>query len=147
MGFGRILAKPLEMKRFLLALDEIDLDILAQFSTVREFLKEHIKTEAFTGEGRKVIVQLIKDGVGPRITAYLFIRVLLEDLLLDGDYHVLRGKLTKNGENYLAIYNNVVRELRLLNWFSAAQAVEHFQAIRNGVETTFPAERRLKTSA
>ena len=139
MGFVRIIPCSVGMKRFLLAVDEIDLDLLTRFSSVREFLKDHIKSCAAAAESRRVIVQLINDGVDPKITAYLYMRVLLEDLLLDGEYHVLRGKLTLDGENFLAVYNNIVRELRVLDWFSAAQADEHFRAIRGGIAQTVPA--------
>lgn len=132
------------MKRFLLALDEIDLEVLTQFSSVRKFLKLHIKSEAFAAESRKTIARLLKDGVDPKTIAYLFMRVLLEDLLLDGEYHALRGKLTPDGENFLAVYNNIVRELRVLNWYSLAQAEEQFQAIRNGIAATTPVSRQPK---
>lgn len=135
------------MKRFLLALDEIDLEVLTQFSSVRKFLKLHIKSEAFAAESRKTIARLLKDGVDPKITAYLFMRVLLEDLLLDGEYHALRGKLTPDGENFLAVYNSIVRELRVLNWYSLAQAEEQFQAIKNGIAATAPVSRQPKILA
>ncbi len=147
MEIARILSKPFEMKRFFSALEELDLEVLAHFSSVREFLEARIRTEAYAAESRQTIVRLFKDGVDPKITAYLFSRVLLEDLLLDGEYHVLRGKLTRDGEIFFAVYNNIVRELRGLNWFSTAQAEEHFQAIRNGIAITVPAERQLETSA
>lgn len=140
-------SKPFGMKRFLLALDDIDLEVLAQFSSVRKFLKIHIKSEAFAAESRKAIARLLKDGVDPKTTVYLFMRVLLEDLLLDGEYHALRGKLTPDGENFLAVYNNIVRELRVLNWYSLAQAEEHFQAIRNGIAITAPVSRQPKILA
>jgi len=139
MGITRIFSKPVEMKRFFVALEELDLDVLAHFSSVREFLKAHIRTEANATESREAIIRLMKDGVDPKITAYLFVRVLLEDLLLDGEHHVLRGRLTSDGENFFAVYNNVIRELRVHNWFNSVQADEHFQTIRNGIATTAPA--------
>lgn len=146
MGITRIFSKPAEMKRFFVALEEMDLDVLAHFSSVREFLKAHIRTEANATESRETIIRLMKDGVDPKITAYLFVRVLLEDLLLDGEHHVLRGRLTSDGENFFAIYNNVIRELRVHNWFSSAQADEHFQTIRNGIAATVPAHVKSEDS-
>ena len=135
------------MKRFQLALEEIDFDVLRRFSSVREFLKFHIRRESATDESRSVISQLIADGVDPKITAHLFLRVILEDLLLDGQFHVLPGKLSVDGENFLAIYNNVVRELQLLGWFSDEQARAYFQEIRNGVATTVQARKNYRSSA
>jgi hypothetical protein len=139
MGITRIFSKSVEMKRFFVALEEMDLDVLAHFSSVREFLKAHIRTEANATESRETIIRLMKDGVDPKITAYLFARVLLEDLLLDGEHHALRGRLTPDGENFFAVYNNVIRELRVHNWFSSAQADVHYQTIRNGIAVTVPA--------
>jgi hypothetical protein len=147
VGIAHIFSKPFGMKRFLLALDEIDLEVLTQFSSVRKFLKLHIKSEAFAAESRKAIVRLLKDGMEPKTTAYLFMRVLLEDLLLDGEYHALRGKLTPDGENFLAVYNSIVRELRVLKWYSLTQAEEHFQAIGNGIALTAPVSRQPKILA
>ena len=125
MGFVRILTSPVGMERFLVAVDEIDLDLLARFSSVREFVRNHLKAQAAEAESRRAIVQLINDGVDPKITAYLFMRVVLEEFLLDGEYHAQAGKLTFDGEHFLAIYNNIVRELRVLNWYSAMQVDEH----------------------
>ena len=98
-----------------------------------------MKARAAEAESLRAIVQLINDGADPKITAYPFMRVVLENFLLDGEYHAQAGKLTFDGEDFLAIYINIVRELRVLNWYSAMQADEHFQAIRNGVATTDPA--------
>jgi hypothetical protein len=147
MGLGRIFARSSELKRFQLALEEIDFDILRRFSSVREFLNTYIKRESAAAESRSVIEQLIANDIDPKVTAYLFMRVLLEDLLLDGHYHVLPGKLDTQGENLLAIYNNVVRELRTLGWFSGEEAEVHFLQIRNGIAATLPAENNYKTSA
>lgn len=147
MGFGWLFSRQSAIKQFLMALEEVDLDLLGNFASVRDFLKEHIKSEASKAESRKVISQLVKDGVEPKVTAYLFIRVLLEDLLLDGHYHVLPGRLNRDGESFLAIYNNVVRELRRMEWFNAAQAETHFQEMRNGIAYASPSVRELKNSA
>ena len=76
MGFVRIIPCSVGMKRFLLAVDEIDLDLLARFSSVRECVRNHVKARAAEAESRRAIVQLINDGVDPKITAYLFMRVV-----------------------------------------------------------------------
>lgn len=147
MGLGRIFVRSGALKRFQSALEEIDDDVLRRFATIRGFLNSHVRREAASFESRSVIQQLISDGVDPKVTAYLFLRVLLEDLLLDGHYHVLHGKLTGDGENFLAVYNNVVRELRLLGWLDAEQAEMHFREIRNGVAATAPSKNNYLSSA
>jgi len=76
MGFVRKLTSPVGMKRFLVAVDEIDLDLLARFSSEREFVRNHVKARAAEAESRRAIVQLISDGVDPKITAFLFMRVV-----------------------------------------------------------------------
>jgi len=139
MGLARILSRQNELKKFQLALDEIDLDILQQFPSVRDFLKSHIKSQATEGEPRRIITQLIGEGQNPKITVYLFMRVVLEDFLLDGENHIFKGKLNRRGESFLAVYNNTIRELLRLGWFSDTQAREHLQEIREDVEAALPA--------
>jgi hypothetical protein len=134
MGFIKIFSKPHEIKRFLRACDEIDIELLKSFSSVRTVLKNRVRAEAAIAENSSVIVQLIKDGYEPKITAYLFIRVVLEDLLLDGEYHDLQGTLSQDGACFLALYNNIIRELRVLNWFSAVQADYYFEDIRSNLD-------------
>tara|TARA_Y100000588_G_scaffold312598_1_gene339335 strand:- start:32 stop:202 length:171 start_codon:yes stop_codon:yes gene_type:complete len=51
-------------------------------------------------------------------------RVVLQEFLLNGEYHAQAGKPTFDGEHFLVIYNNIVRKLRVLNWYSAMQADE-----------------------
>ncbi len=134
MGFVRVFSKPLEIQKFLQSLDEIDTELLKHFSAVQPEFKNHVRAAAVIGENSKVIIQLIKDGLDPKITAYLFLRVMLEDILLDGEHFGLQGELSPDGERYLALYNSVIRELRLLNWFSAAQADAYFNEIRVELE-------------
>ncbi len=74
-------------------------------------------------------------------------RVILEDFLLDGDHHIFHGKLNQRGENYFAVYNNTIRELRGLGWFSDAQAREHLREIREGVDAASPARKTRQASA
>ena len=103
MGFVRILTSPVGMKRFLVAVDEIDLDLLARFSSVREFVRNHLKARAAQAESRRAIVQLINDGADPIITIPLFMQVILEDFLLDGGHHAQARRLIFDGEHFLAI--------------------------------------------
>ena len=67
---------------------------------------------------------MINDGVDPKITTYHFIRVVLQGFLLNVECHAQAGKQTFDGEHFLVIYNNIVRKLRVLNWYSAMQADE-----------------------
>lgn len=138
MGLGRIFLNSAAMRRFHAALDEIDVEVFQQFSSVRDFLNEQLRSEASKAESRKTIAKVMGGGVDPKTTAYLFIRVVLEDLLLDGEYHFKKGQLTQDGQNFFAVYNNVVRELRARDWFTAPQADENFQAIRNGIAAVDP---------
>lgn len=146
MGLAEILSRSSGIKKFLRALDEIDLDILQQFPSVREFLKSHIKSQAAESEPKRVITLLIGKGQDPKITAYLFMRVILEDFLLDGDHHIFQGKLNRRGESYLAVYNNIIRELRILEWFNDAQARAHLREIKEEVEAASPVRTAPRAS-
>ncbi len=141
MDIVGIFSRPGEIKRMFAAIEKIDAELLPHFPRVRDVLLGHFKVEAIIAENAKVIVRLIKDGLDPKITAYLFMRVLLEDLLLDGDFHGVDGELSRDGECFLALYNNVIRELRLLKWFSAAQADDYFADIRINLDSLSRAHR------
>jgi len=69
------------------------------FETVKNILENDFLNDS------KGVVDLVKQGVSPRVQIYNAMSNLVGDMVESGHYHVYRGVLNSDGENLLQLFD------------------------------------------
>lgn len=98
------------------------------FETVKNMLENDFLNDS------KEVVNLVKQGVSPRVQVYNAMANLVGDMVESGHYHVYRGVLNIDGENLLRLFDFAIDSLVAIDSIDSIHANEQKAALRKNIQ-------------
>jgi hypothetical protein len=80
------------------------------------------------------VVDLVKQGVSPRVQVYNAMSNLVGDMVESGHYHVYRGMLDSDGENLLRLFDFAMDSLVATGSIDSTYANKQKAALRKSIQ-------------